>query len=303
MDIVFLGTSASWPSADRNVASIALHRGGEVILFDCGEGTQRQFQRSGLSYMDVSKIFITHLHGDHFLGLIGLIQTMYLNERQAPLHIYGPDGIRDNVMNLLSLGYFKPDYNIVIEELEDKDVVDFGSYSVAARAVKHNVHNLGYALVERPRPGRFNKERALELGVPEGPSFSKLQAGEQVETPAGKIIKPEQVLGPSRPGRKVAYSGDALPSESMVELAHGADVLIHDSTFHSDYKEANEYGHSTSAQAAFIAKKAQVRKLILTHFSARYKDVRPLVEDARKVFPGTEAAHDFYKVNVEFRDG
>ena len=298
--IVFLGTAGSWPTAERNTSCVALKRGAEVLLFDCGEGTQRQFQRSGISYMEVSRVLITHLHGDHYLGIAGLVQTMDMNGRTEPLVIHGPPGTREAVAALVQIGHFKPGFPIRVEELKDRSVVDVGDYELRARSLRHNVPNLGYALVEKQRPGRFNKAKAMELGVPEGPLFGKLQRGEDVTLPDGREVKSADVVGAPRRGRKVVYTGDCVPCEATVDLAEGADVLIHDSTFGSDYAEANAYGHSTSAQAAFMAQKAKAHHLYLTHFSARYRDVRPLLEDARKVFPATDAAHDFLDVEVQF---
>ena len=300
MSVTFLGTGGSWPTADRNTAAIAVKRGPEIILFDCGEGTQRQFQRSKLSYMQVNKIFISHLHADHFLGVAGLIQTMSMNERRDPLFVFGPPGIEDILAGLTRLGYFRPDFKVNVSALKDRDVVQFDGYRVETRAVKHNVPNLGFALVEEMRPGRFNKPRALELGVPEGRAFGTLQAGESVVLSDGCEVRPEDVLGPPRRGRKIAYSGDCVPSEAMIELAADADLLIHDSTYGDDYPEANAYGHSTSSQAAFVAKKARVSQLALTHFSARYRDVRPLLESARKVFANSITAHDLFELEIRF---
>ncbi|MCA1814367.1 MAG: ribonuclease Z [Halobacteriales archaeon] len=300
MRLVFLGTAGSWPTADRSVSAVALKRGGEVLLFDCGEGTQRQFQRASVSYMEVTRILLTHLHGDHFLGLPGLIQTMDMNGRTASLQVVGPPGTLDVVRQLVPIGHFKPSFPIDVQEVRDGARLDGGTYTIHARALKHNVPNLGYALVEALRPGRFHKQRAMELGVPEGPAFGKLQRGEDVALPSGAVVRSEEVVGTPRPGRKVVYTGDCLPCEATVELAQGADVLIHDSTFGSDFAEANRYGHSTSAQAAFIARSAGARKLYLTHFSARYRDVAPLLAEARAVFPDTEAAHDLLDVEVPF---
>ncbi|MGQ0535006.1 MAG: ribonuclease Z [Methanobacteriota archaeon] len=302
LDVVFLGTGASWPTADRNTAAVAIRRGPEVLLFDCGEGTQRQFQRSAASYMGVSKIFLTHYHADHFLGLPGLVQTMGMNGRTEPLEIYGPRGIDRYVEPLLSIGYNKPAFPVRLVELKDKEAAHFAGYRVEARAVVHNVPAIGYALVEDTRPGRFNKPRALELGVPEGPAFGRLQRGESVTARDGRVVRSEDVLGPTRRGRTIAYSGDVKPCEAMVELARRADILIHEATYGNDFPEANEYGHSTAAQAAYIAAKAEAKRLYLTHFSARYTGVRQLVEEARKVFPAAEAAHDLLEVSVAFTD-
>jgi ribonuclease Z len=300
MRLVFLGTAGSWPTAERNVAALAVKRGPEVLLFDCGEGTQRQFQRSTLSYMDVRRVFLSHLHGDHFLGLSGLVQTMDMNGRTEPLDVVGPAGTAEVVRALVPIGHFKPGFPVRVEEVRDRARLDLGDYAVEVRALRHNVPNLGYALVEAQRPGRFHKPRAVELGVPEGPLFGTLQRGEDVALPSGALVRSADVVGPPRPGRKVAITGDCVPGEATVELARGADVLVHDSTFGPDFPDANAYGHSTSVQAAVMAQKAGARRLFLTHFSARYRDVRPLVEEARKVFPRTEAAHDLLEVDVPF---
>ncbi|KAA0005678.1 MAG: MBL fold metallo-hydrolase, partial [Thermoplasmata archaeon] len=200
--IHFLGTGGSWPTVQRNVSAVAIKRGGEVILFDCGEGTQRQFQRSKLSYMQISKIFITHFHGDHFLGLPGFIQTLQLNDRQQPLHIYGPRGMKSIVEIVTRLGYFKPSYPIYAHELKPGDEIKFDGYKIKVAEACHNVPALAYALEEDERPGRFNKQKALELGIPEGPLFRKLQNGFAVEI-NGKVITPDMVLGEPRPGRKI----------------------------------------------------------------------------------------------------
>lgn len=322
MELVFLGTGASWPSVERNVPAVALKRGSEILLFDCGEGTQRQFQRSGLSYMQVQKIFITHLHGDHFFGLPGLVQTMRLNDRKEPLHIYGPPGILQKCIafdvvraEAKSDGRAAPKpreradkamarpeagFKVVITELQSGATLEFPGYKVIAREVRHTTFALAYALVEDPRPGRFNKPAALALGVPEGKAFGELQRGVAVTLADGRVITPDQVLGPTRRGRKVVYSGDCVPCEQTVELAMGADVLVHESTYASDFPDANRHGHSTSSQAAFIAKAARVHTLYLTHISPRYTNAKPLVEEARKIFPETHEAHDLLATVVKF---
>lgn len=299
MELVFLGTGASWPTARRNTSSVAVKRGDEVILFDCGEGTQRQFQRSKLSYMQTRRIFVSHLHADHYLGIPGLAQTMDLNEREDPLEVYGPPGSRKVLGPLLQLGG-RRSFDVSVTELVDGDVVELDGYRVRARELTHTDTNLGYALEEDPRPGRFDKERALELGVPEGPLFSELQEGNSVETPEGDVVEPGQVLGPERRGRKVVYSGDAQPCEATVELAEGADVLVHEATYASDFEDANAYGHSTAQQAAYMARRAGVEKLFLTHISPRYDDVTPLEEEAREVFPESQVAEDLQDVVVTF---
>lgn len=300
--IIFLGTGGSWPTIKRNVSSVAVKRGSEIILFDCGEGTQRQFQKSNLSYMQISKIFITHFHGDHFLGLPGLIQTMQLNDREKPLHIYGPQGMDKLARQLLSLGYFKPSYKIVTHEINDGDALDFDGYTIHALEVRHNVPALGYCIEEEKRPGKFNKPKALELGIPEGPMFSKLQRGRSITLDNGKKINPNMVLGPPRKGRKIVISGDTIPYEKIINLSKGADILIHDGTFDSELEDiAEDYGHTTAFQAAEIAKKAKVEKLFLTHISPRYLDHRVIEKDARKVFKNSFVSKDFQEVEVKLK--
>jgi ribonuclease Z len=302
LSIIFLGTGGSWPTVKRNVTSLALKRAGEIILFDCGEGTQRQFQKSKLSYMQILKIFITHFHGDHFLGLPGLIQTMQLNDRDTPLHIYGPTGMTKLASQLLSLGYFKPNYEIIAHDVNDGDVLDFNEYKISVLKVKHGVPTIGYAFEEKMRPGKFDKPKALKLGVPEGPLFSKLQHGKTITLKDGKKITPDKVLGPARKGRKIVISGDTIPVENMIDFARNADVLIHEATFDTSMEEISlEYGHTTAAQAAEIAKKAKVDRLFLTHISPRYLDSQVLEQDARKVFKNTFVPKDFQEIEVELK--
>lgn len=300
MELVFLGTSASWPTVQRNVACVALKRGPEILLFDCGEGTQRQFQRSKLSYMQVSRIFITHLHADHFLGVAGLVQTMRLNERTEPLAIYGPPGTKPLMEFFTGIGRGRGGFRIDIKEIKGGDEVRGDGFAVLAREVKHTSYALGYCLAEDDRPGRFNKPRALELGVPEGRAFGKLQRGESVTTPDGRVVTAVEVLGPPRRGRRVAYTGDCVPCEGTIELAEGADVLVHDATYANDFPEANLHGHSTAAQAAFMAQRAGAKRLFLTHISPRYTDAKVLVEEARKVFSESYEAHDFLEHLIRF---
>ena len=302
LSIIFLGTSGSWPTVKRNVSSVAVKRGSEIILFDCGEGTQRQFQKSNLSYMQTSKIFITHFHGDHFLGIPGLIQTMQLNDRDKPLYIYGPEGIIKLTQQLLSLGYFRPSYEIVAYEIGDGEVIDFDDYVIRALSVEHNVPTLAYSLEENMRPGKFNKSRALELGIPEGPMFSKLQHGETITLKNGTKITPKMVLGPPRQGRKIVISGDTRPCDKLVNFSENADVLVHDATFDSELEDiANEYGHATAYQAAEIAKKAKVERLFLTHISPRYLDPLVLENDAKKIFKHSFVPKDFQEIEITLK--
>ena len=303
LSIIFLGTSGSWPTVKRNVSAIAIKRGSEILLFDCGEGTQRQFQKSNASYMQLSKIFITHFHGDHFLGLPGLIQTMQLNDRKKSLSIYGPKGINQLMENILNLGYFHPDYKINTYELNDEDILHFGEYTINIIKVDHGVTTLGYSIQEKSRPGKFDKKKALKIGVPEGPLFSKIQKGETITLKNGQIIKPKQILGPARKGRKIVISGDTKPTKKMIDFAKFADILIHDSTFDSKLQDiANDYGHSTACQSAEIAKNAKINKLFLTHISPRYLDNEILEKDARKIFKNSYVARDFQEIEVHYVD-
>jgi ribonuclease Z len=302
LNIIFLGTSGSWPTVKRNVSSIAVKRGSEIILFDCGEGTQRQFQKSKLSYMQISKLFITHFHGDHFLGIPGLIQTMQLNDREKPLHIYGPNGMINLVSQLLSLGYFRPSYKIIAHEITENDILDFDEYIIKILKVDHGVPAIAYSLEEKMRPGKFNKSKALKIGVPEGPLFSKLQHGETIILDNGKKINPKMVLGEPRKGRKIVISGDTKQCKKMIDFSKNADVLIHDSTFESELKDTAEaYGHATSRQSAEIAEKAKVEKLFLTHISPRYLDHKELEKDARKIFKNSFVAKDFQEIEIKLK--
>jgi ribonuclease Z len=300
--IHFLGTGGSWPSVQRNVAAVAVKRGGEIVLFDCGEGTQRQLQKSALSHMQVTKIFITHFHGDHFLGLPGFIQTLQLNDREDPLYIYGPRYTKNIVQMVLQLGYFKPAYDIIPHDLKPGDVVRGDGYNVRCHEACHNVPSLSYALEEEQRPGRFNKKRALELGVPEGRLFSRLQHGEDVTIDGGTVITPGMVLGQPRPGRKITITGDTRPCPRLLRLAAKSDVLIHDATFEASLEEkAHEYGHSTARQAAEFAQKAEVEQLILTHISPRYRSAKKLEQEAQEVFPNSRVADDFDQIEVKLK--
>ena len=302
LDIIFLGTGGSWPTIKRNVTSIAIKRGSEVILFDCGEGTQRQFQKSKLSYMQISKLFITHFHGDHFLGIPGLVQTMQLNDRDKPLHIYGPEGIINLVTKLLSLGYFRPNYKIIAHEICYGDIIDFDDYIIKSLKVNHGIPSLAYCLEEKMRSGKFNKSKALKLGIPEGPLFSKLQKGKNIILDDGRKINPEMVLGLPRKGRKIVISGDTKYLKNMVDFSKEADILIHDSTFDSELEDtAKDYGHSTALQSAKIAKKAKVERLFLTHISPRYLDHRKLEKEARSIFKNSFVAKDFQKIEVKLK--
>lgn len=299
--IHFLGTGGSWPSSERNVCAIAIKRGSEVLLFDCGEGTQRQLQKSSLSYMQVSTIFITHFHGDHFLGLPGLIQTFQLNDRETPLHVYGPPGMQEIIVQCTHLGYFRPTYEIVGHDLAPGNSVEFNGYEVTCIEARHNIPALSYCIKEKMRPGRFDKKRALDLGIPEGRLFGQLQCGNTVDVD-GRIIAPDMVLGAPRPGRKITISGDTTPNPALIDFAKNSDVLIHEATTDASLEDkANDYGHSTAQQAAQIALEAGVERLYLMHISPRYRDITPLEAEARAVFAESYISHDFMHTEVKLK--
>jgi len=301
--ITFLGTGGSVPSPHRNPSAIAVRRESELFLFDCGEGTQQQMMRAKTG-MKITAIFITHFHADHVLGIPGLLQTLSLQGRTEPLEIYGPKGVRRFLYHLLSLGYASKNFDVRAIELQHGDVIRRQNYEIKAFKTEHNIRSIGYVLEEAMRPGKFNRERAIELGLKPGPLFSKLQHGESVFV-NGREIRPEDVLGPPRPGRKIVYTGDTRPCESVIQAAENADILIHDGSLAEAEKElAIEYMHSTVTEAAEVAAKANVRKLILTHISARYddEDAKKLEEEARKIFPNTIVASDLMTIDVKYRD-
>jgi len=301
--ITFLGTGGSVPSPHRNPSAIAVRRESELFLFDCGEGTQQQMMRAKTG-MKITAIFITHFHADHVLGIPGLLQTLSLQGRTEPLEIYGPKGVKRFLYHLLSLGYASKNFDVKAIELQHGDVIRRQNYEIRAFKTEHNIRSIGYVLEEAMRPGKFNRERAIELGLKPGPLFSKLQHGESVFV-NGREIRPEDVLGPPRPGRKIVYTGDTRPCESVIQAAENADILIHDGSLAEAEKElAIEYMHSTVTEAAEVAAKANVRKLILTHISARYddEDAKKLEEEARKIFPNTIIASDLMTIDVKYRD-
>jgi len=299
LTVIFLGTGGSIPTPKRGLPAIAIRRKTELLLFDCGEGTQRQMIQAGVGFHRKTKIFVTHMHGDHVLGLPGLLQTMSLLDRTKKLEIYGPQGIKAFVEAISQTVRFSLTFPVQVSEIDAGLVCEEKEYTVYATPSNHMNPSLAYALTEKPRPGRFHIEKAKELGVPEGPLWSKLQDGSSVKLPSGRIVKPEMVLGHPRPGRKIVYTGDTRPSENLVKLAENADLLIHEATFDDELMErALEDGHSTPSMAAETAKEAGAKWLILTHISARYKDAGLLLEQARKVFSKTDVAQDFLRLEL-----
>ena len=297
LSAIFLGTGGSVPSARRSTASVMLARGGKRLLFDCGEGTQRQLQRS-LGLTQVDEIYLTHFHADHILGLPGLLKTYDLTAREEPLAIYGPRGLRD-LFKMLGRLIGRTDYSIDLIEIDPGEAVRHDGAEVRAFAVEHIVRANGYALIEEERPGRFDPEAARRLGVAEGPAFAQLQGGEQVEGSGGPV-RPEDVMGASRPGRTVVITGDTAPCHSTVAAAADAELLIHDASFsEEEVQRAADTGHSTVGQAAAVAREAHVKMLALVHISSRYH-VGTVLEEAREVFEPSFAPRDFDVIEIPF---
>lgn len=297
LSVAFLGTGGAVPSARRNTASVLVARGGERLLFDCGEGTQRQMQRS-LGLVQVDEIYFTHFHADHVLGLPGLLKTYDLTERERPLVLYGPRGLRDFVQSL-SRVIGKLGYDLELVELEPDDRIDLDGAEVRPFPAEHSMRAFGYALVEAERPGRFDPGAAQRLGVAEGPDFAALQRGETVAGDDG-TVEPAQVMGESRPGRTVVITGDTAPCRATVEAAQGAELLVHDASFsEEEVQRAADTGHSTVGQAASVAREAEVELLALVHISSRYH-VGKVLEEAREVFEPTVAPRDFDLVDIPF---
>lgn len=293
MRITFLGTSAGTPTPDRGLPSVMLEVDGEQILLDCGEGTQRQMMKAGASLGKKMKIFITHMHGDHIFGLPGLIQTMNLINRTHPLEVFGPPGIRDFIEQTTVPAMCEPAFELAVHEVGGGEIISCRKYTVTCALGEHSVPNIGYRIAAGGSLGRFLPEKARALGVPEGPLWGALKAGKPVVLEEGREVKPADVLGEPVRGVAVVYSGDTRPSDEIVRLAEGADLLIHESTFSEELRErAWTEGHSTARGAAQVASMAGVKRLILTHFSARYPDASLLEGEARAIFSDSFAAKD-----------
>jgi ribonuclease Z len=297
LSVIFLGTGGSVPSARRSTASVLIARGGERLLFDCGEGTQRQLQRS-LGLVQVDEIYLTHFHADHVLGLPGLLKTYDLTDREKPLVLYGPQGLGE-FFSVLKPLIGRLGFDLELVELAPGDAVGHDGYEVRSFEAAHSVRASGYALVEAGRPGRFDPEAAAAAGVPEGPAFAALQRGEEVEGSDG-IVSPEQVVGPGRAGRTIVISGDTAPSPGTVAAAADAELLIHDASFaEEEVQRAAETGHSTVGQAAAVAAEAHVKLLALVHISSRYH-VGKVLEEAEAVFDPVVAPRDFDVIEIPF---
>ena len=301
LDVVFLGTSGSMPTARRAPSALLVRRGGERMLFDCAEGTQRQLLRSAIGLIELPEVFLTHYHADHYLGLPGMLKTFALRGREVPMTVYGPPGLRD-LFGALRRIFGKLTYPLELVELHAGDVLERDECRIEAIEVDHGVSAIGYALVEDVRPGRFDVETADALGVPVGPERGALQRGEPVTLADGRAVTPEHVLGPPRPGRRFVLAGDTAPSATVLYAAKGADVLVHEATFCEEERErAAETSHSTAWQAATIAKEAGVKLLALTHLSTRYAG-RDVADEARAVFPETVVPRDFDIIDLRFEE-
>src|SRR6266513_3649383 len=310
LTVTFLGTSAARPTVERNVSGLAVHREGETLLFECGEGTQRQMMRYGVSFA-LSEIFFTHFHADHFLGVIGLIRTLGLQGRPEPLFLYGPKGAKKVLSTAMQLGVERVPFPIEITEVKGGDTVRLGGsnardgYDICAFPTEHGGGpSLGYVLKEHERRGRFDVEKVKAAGVPEGPLWGKLSKGEPIELADGRKLTADGFVGPKRPGRAIVFTGDTRPCASVVDAALGADLLIHEATFGEEEKDrAKETGHSTAREAAQIALAAHAKRLVLSHVSARYSiSAEELVTEARAVFAATVVAKDGMTVEVPYAE-
>ncbi|MFY2558724.1 ribonuclease Z [Corallococcus terminator] len=304
LKLTFLGTSAAQPTLHRNLSGLAVKADTDLLLFDCGEGSQRQMVRFGTGFT-VDAVFFTHFHADHYLGIIGFLRTLGMMGREHAIHLYGPPPARRLLHQAVHLGVESMSFPIEIHEVKDGDVIRRDGYALHVVGVDHRINALAYALVEDGRPGRFNVEKARELGVPPGPSFGKLQKGEAVTLEDGRTVKPEDVLGPPRAGRRVVISGDTRPCAAVVNASKDADLLIHESTFSDDEQErAQETHHSTAREAAWVAREAGARRLILTHLSSRHDtDPAKLLTQAREEYKGPlEVAYDGLTLELPLRD-
>ena len=310
LTVTFLGTSAARPTVERNVSGLAVHREGETLLFECGEGTQRQMMRYGVSFA-LSEIFFTHFHADHFLGVIGLIRTLGLQGRPEPLFLYCPKGAKKVLSTALQLGVERVPFPVEITEVKAGDTIGDGGrgkregYDIYAFPTEHGGGpSLGYVIKEHVRRGRFDVEKAKTAGIPEGPLWGKVAKGEPIELPDGRRLTAEGFVGEPRPGRLVAFTGDTRPCAATVDAAQGADLLIHEATFGEEERErARDTGHSTAKEAAQVALASKAKRLVLSHVSARYSiSADELVKEAREVFPNASVAKDGMEVDVPFAE-
>lgn len=299
MKLIFLGTSAAHPTENRGLSCVCLERDGEIIMFDAGEATQLSYLKSGLGWNKKMKIFITHLHGDHCIGLLGLLQTMTMQNRTIPLEIYGPSGIEKFINENIKVLNFGLSFAVFITIVNEGKIFDSNVYTIHACKANHSITAYSYLFEEKDKPGKFNLEKAMTLHIPEGKLWNRLQNGMKIEI-EGKIIFPEQVLGEKRQGKKIGISGDTMPTHELEKFFENCDYLVFDSTFlDENKKKAEETCHSTAKQAAILGKNAKVKNLILTHFSARYKDETRHLEEARQFHDCIITAKDFLEIEIK----
>ena len=305
LSIRFLGTSASRPTVERNVTSLAVVREGETLMFDCGEGTQRQMMRYGISFA-LEDIFFSHFHADHVLGVVGLMRTMSLQGRTEPLRLWGPVGGAKVLRRAEGFGVERLGFPSEITELEPGQEIRRKDYAIMPFAVDHRgPPSLGFAIIEDDRRGRFDPDVARSLGIPEGPLWGQIHRGLPVTLEDGRVVQPSTLVGPARPGRRIVITGDTRPCDATTEMSRNADVLVHEATFaDEEAPRALETGHSTAREAAGVARQAGVRTLVLTHFSARYsRDPGELGREAREVFENVVLARDGMELDVPFAGG
>jgi len=299
MKLVFLGTSGAMPTENRGLSCICLEREGEILMFDAGEASQMAYLKSGLGWNKKMKIFVTHMHGDHCIGILGILQTMSMQKRTEILEIYGPAGIEEFIGANIKVLNFGLSFPVMITTVDEGKVFESEKYTVYACKAKHTILAYSYLFEEKDKPGRFFPEKAKELGVPEGRLWNQLQNGKTVQI-NGRKVKPEQVLGEKRPGKKIGISGDTRPTNKLKEFFSNCDYLVFDSTFLEEVKEkALETFHSTAKEAATLAKNANVQNLVLTHFSARYKDEQKSLEEAKYVHNSVVAAKDLLEIEIK----
>ncbi len=298
--MIFLGTGAAVPTMQRSLPAVMMQRGNEQLLFDCGEGVQRQMLLAKLGFQKKLSIFVTHMHGDHVLGLPGLLQTMALMNREKPVNVFGPVGIAHFLDCLRETLLFQLTFQVNVHEISAEGIVfEDEEYSVSTYPSNHAIASFAYAFVEKPRPGRFHPEKARELGVPKGEAWGKLQRGETYVSPEGQIVNPQDVADAPRKGRKIVYTGDTKPFAGFAVFAADADLVIHEATFDDSLTEKAELDtHSTPSQAASQAKAAKAKQLVLTHISARYPEASLLMTQAKKVFPNATVAEDFWELEI-----
>jgi ribonuclease Z len=299
MKLVFLGTSAAQPTPERGLTCICLEKEGEILMFDAGEGAQISYLKSGLGWNKKMKIFVTHLHGDHCIGILGLLQTMTLQNRTESMEIYGPDGIEEFIAANIKVLNFGLSFPVMISTIREGIIVDEKTYSINSCEADHSITSYSYLFQEKDKPGRFFPEKAKEFGIPEGELWHKLQTGQDVHV-GNKIVKSSDVLGEKRSGKRIGISGDTRPTKKLEKFFRDCDYLSFDSTFSQELQnKAVETHHSTAKEAACLAKNANVSNLILTHFSARYNDESVLLEEAKTIHNSVIAAKDLLEIEIK----